>query len=303
MDDGEFLACDWGTTHLRAWGIGAGGNILRRELFPWGVAKLTAGEAERKFHTEVRPRMQAQALPAFLCGMIGSDLGWIQVSYEQCPAGLGKLAASLRRLEAKPGVWIVPGLLSDGVFGAPDVMRGEETQLLGWVAQDASRKTGRIMICHPGTHTKWTLVVDGQVIRFVTYMTGELFDVLRTQSILRTSATADDHAAFDEGVAAASDGNALAARLFTIRARTVTGIDAPEASASYLSGLLIGAEVASIPRLLPTAQDMAINLLGDDSLCRRYARALSNRGVSSTIHSGENAVIAGLRELKAIAKI
>jgi 2-dehydro-3-deoxygalactonokinase len=83
----------------------------------------------------------------------------------------------------------------------------------------------------------------------------------------------------------------------------VTGIDPPEASASYLSGLLIGAEVASIPRLLPGAQDMEINLLGDERLCRRYARALSNRGVSSAIHNGEDAVIAGLCELKAMAKI
>jgi 2-dehydro-3-deoxygalactonokinase len=303
MDDGEFLACDWGTTHLRAWVIGARGKIVRHQLFPWGVGKLAAGDAERKFRTEVRPAMEAQALPALLCGMIGSDLGWLRVPYEFCPAGLGKLAASLRMLEGTPGVWIVPGLRNDEVSGTPDVMRGEETQILGWVAQDGSRETGRIIICHPGTHTKWTLVADGQVVRFVTYMTGELFDVLRNHSILRTNATADNDAAFDEGVAGASDGNALAARLFTIRARIVTGIDAPEASASYLSGLLIGAEVASIPRLLPAAQGMEINLLGDEGLCRRYARALSNGGFSSTIHSGENAVIAGLRELKAIAKI
>src|SRR5438477_4894503 len=124
-------------------------------------------------------------------------------------------------------------------------MRGEETQILGWLALNPERRDGRHVLCHPGTHAKWVLIEDGRIVRFVTAMTGELFAVLSQHSVLKTDAPADDDAAFDLGLAAADGGGALAARLFTARARVVGG-DAPASSTpSYLSGLLIGAEVAS----------------------------------------------------------
>src|SRR4051812_27927523 len=193
----EFLACDWGTTHLRAWVLTADRHILRHQTFPYGVSRLSRGEAKQIFSNNIRRTMEAEHLPALLCGMIGSDLGWTPVPYQACPAGLSTLADALFQIEDRPGAWIVPGLRCAGITDAPDVMRGEETQILGWLAEDSSRGSGRLVICHPGTHTKWALIDDGCIVRFITAMTGELFDVLRSHSVLQTDSAAGDENAFD----------------------------------------------------------------------------------------------------------
>jgi 2-dehydro-3-deoxygalactonokinase len=285
------LACDWGTTNLRAWTLDEAGAVVADRDFPLGVSRLAPGEAASRFEREVRPGLDAAGLPAILCGMVGSNLGWATVPYADCPAGLGDLAASLAAVA--DGVRIVPGLRCEGLAGAPDVMRGEETQVLGWLAQNPDRRTGRHLVCHPGTHAKWVLVEDGRIGRFVTAMTGELFAVLGQHSLLKSDAPADDDAAFDEGLAAAGSGDALAARLFTARARVVGGRAEPESTPSYLSGLLIGAEVASVPGLLgETPKQVA--LLGDAALCGRYRRALERIGAAVETFDGEAAAIAGL---------
>lgn len=288
------LACDWGTTNLRAWTLDRSGAVVRSKELPLGVSKLAPGEAARRFETEVRPALDAQALPAVLCGMIGSNLGWTVAPYAECPAALSDLSGAM--IEVAPGVRIIPGLRCAGIAGAPDVMRGEETQVLGWLAQRPDRATGRHLICHPGTHAKWVLVEEGRIARFVTAMTGELFAVLSTHSLLRSEAPADDPQAFDAGLDAAQDGGALAARLFTARSRVAGGQAAAETTPSYLSGLLIGAEVASVPSLLD-AGDLPVILLGDAALCARYRHALDRRGLTSETFDGEAAAIAGLLAL------
>jgi len=290
------LACDWGTTNLRAWTLDAAGAVVAEKDFSLGVSKLAPGEAASRFESEVRPGLDATGLPAILCGMIGSNLGWTTVPYADCPAGLADLAASLTVVA--DGVRIVPGLRCDGLAGAPDVMRGEETQVLGWLAQHPERRAGRHLVCHPGTHAKWVLVEDGRIARFVTAMTGELFAVLGRHSLLKSEAPADDAAAFDEGLAAAGRGDALAARLFTARARVVGGKAESDSTPSYLSGLLIGAEVASVPGLLGEAPKH-VALLGDAGLCARYRRALERIGVAVEAFDGEAAAIGGLFALGA----
>jgi 2-dehydro-3-deoxygalactonokinase len=240
--------------------------------------------------------MGADGLPAILCGMIGSNLGWRQVDYLTCPAGLEDLRRGL--CTVAEGVRIVPGLRGEGLAGAPDVMRGEETQVFGWLRQDEARMRDRHVLCHPGTHAKWILIEDGRIVRFITAMTGELFAVLRKHSVLRSDAPADDEAAFDAALRAAEDGGALAARLFTARSRVTAGGQAAESTPSYLSGLLIGAEVASVPKLLGVALDQPIALLGDEVLCRWYGRALSRQGVRSTTYDGEAAALAALTALQ-----
>jgi 2-dehydro-3-deoxygalactonokinase len=286
------LACDWGTTNLRAWTLDAEGQVLADVDFPLGVSRLPQGEAARRFTDEVRPALQAQGLPAVLCGMIGSNLGWTEAPYVDCPAAAEDLFRAL--VEVEPGVRIAPGLRCDGLAGAPDVMRGEEVQLFGWLAADPDRRTGRQVVCHPGTHAKWILVEDGRIIRFVTAMTGELFAVLRKHSVLKSPADPDDPAAFDAGLAAAGDGGALAARLFTARSRVVGQDASPDSTPAYLSGLLIGAEIASLPQLLGIGPDAPIALLGDPGLTRWYARALTAAGRRVSEHDGEAAAVAGL---------
>lgn len=293
-----FLAADWGTTNLRAWTVAPGGGVVARREFPFGVAKLARGESATVFEREVRPALDAEGVPALLCGMIGSNLGWVEVPYLPCPADLADLAVGLAEaMGASAPAFIVPGVRGVRPDGAPDVMRGEETQLLGWAAQTPERAVGRHLVCHPGTHTKWALMQDGRIERFVTAMTGELFDILGRHSVLQASAGDEDAAAFDRGLAAAGDGAALAARLFTTRSRVVTGAMPAVEARSYLSGLLIGADVAATPALLDAGEGCPIHLLGDARLCRLYARALQRQGCEADISDGEAAALAGLNAL------
>jgi len=289
------LACDWGTTNLRAWTLDQDGAVVADRDFPGlGVSRLAAGEAERRFREEVRPALSADGLPAILCGMVGSNLGWTVAPYAECPAGLDDLARRLTPIDGAEWIRIVPGVRSRGFNGQGDVMRGEETQLFGWLSRRPEAAEGRHLVCHPGTHAKWMLVEDGRLTGFVTAMTGELFAVLRKHSVLKSDAEPDDAAAFAEGLEAAGEGDALAARLFTARARVV-GMGRPaETTPSYLSGLLIGAEAAAVPRLLGCTGDEPVALLGDPQLCALYARALDRRGVASETHDGEAAAVAGL---------
>ena len=291
MTSAALLACDWGTTNLRAWTLDAAGAVVKEAEFPLGVSTLAAGEAARRFEHEVRPALAAEGLPAILCGMVGSNLGWALAPYADCPAGFADLARAT--LPVAPRVRIIPGLRCAGLTGAPDVMRGEETQILGWLALHPERQRGRILLCHPGTHAKWVLIEDGRIVRFVTAMTGELFAVLSRHSVLKHDAPANDAEAFAAGLAAAGDGGALAARLFSARSR-VAGGDAPAASTpSYLSGLLIGAEIASLPAALDLEGNPVI-LLGDATLCELYRRALQRRGMACESFDGRGAAIAGL---------
>ena len=205
----RFLALDWGTTNLRAFIADAAGRPLLRRDFPLGVAGLAPGEAAQRFVNEVRPAMQAEALPALLCGMIGSTLGWQAVPYADCPATFSGLAGALQRVEAEgPPVWIVPGLRTQRPDGGPDVMRGEETHIFGWAMADPGRQRGTHLVCHPGTHAKWARVVNNRIDQFVTAMTGELFALLRTHSALKVAGAVPSDSAFEQGLAAAGDGGA-----------------------------------------------------------------------------------------------
>jgi 2-dehydro-3-deoxygalactonokinase len=302
MSSGPFLAVDWGTTNVRAWRLDEGGRALQRAEFPLGVAQLRPGEAAARFESEIRPALGARDLPALLCGMIGSTLGWANARYLECPVSLAKLAGSL--LEVAPGVRIAPGLTCAGLIG-PDLMRGEETQVLGWQAADPARLYGRHLLCHPGTHAKWVRIEEGPVTRFVTAMTGELYDVLGAHSVLKFDPPAGeddfDAEAFDRGGAAAGDGGALGSRLFGLRGLTVSGQLPAAAVPSWLSGLLIGAEIASLWPLVAGSDEKVVHVVGAARLCERYARVLTARGVGCEIADGETAVIAGLTRIWAAA--
>ena len=295
MPNAAVLACDWGTTNLRAWTLDAAGGVVAEREFALGVSTLQPGEAAARFKSEVRPALAAEGLPAVLCGMIGSNLGWTVAPYVDCPVGVEDLGRQM--VAPEPGgdwVRIIPGVRGEGLGGAGDVMRGEETQLFGWLALNPDRARGRHVVCHPGTHAKWMLLEDGRLTRFVTAMTGELFAVLRKHSVLKSDASPDDPAAFAEGLAAAGEGDALAARLFTARARVVGKGKPADSTPAYLSGLLIGAEVASVPQLLGVRPETRVAVLGDAALCSLYSQALAARGLACQSFDGEAAAVAGL---------
>jgi len=285
------LVCDWGSTSLRAWTLDAAGDVVGRERFALGVNRLAPGEAAKRFDDEVRPALGAGALPALLCGAIGSNVGWKTVPYVDCPAGLDQIAGGV--LEVRDDVWITPGLRCDGLGGACDVLRGEETMAMGWLALGPDDRQGRRLVCQPGTHSKWLVIDDGRIVRFLSAFTGELFAVLSAHSLLRNDGQTHDRAAFAAGLAAAGEGDALLSRLYTARSRVAGGAAAAESTASYLSGLLIGAEVAGTPRLLGL-EGAPVVLLGDKPARDRYATALDRRGVVTRQADGEAAVLAGL---------
>lgn len=293
---GELLAADWGTTNLRVWRLEPDGRVLQRQEFPhFGVSQLASDEARRRFVDEIRPAMRGEGLPAALCGMVGSNLGWAPAPYVDDPLDLAQLTAAVTRLDAGGPAFVIPGVRDRGFDGRGDVMRGEETQLFGWLELEPGAKAGPRLVCHPGTHAKWMRVEEGRLIRFVTAMTGELYAVLGAHSILRWTSGGDLGEAFDEGVDAAGDGSALAARLFSARARVVGLGAAAETTASFVSGLLIGAEIAATPRLVGASDEAEeVVLIGDPVLCRLYGRALDRRGRRHRWIDGEAAALAGL---------
>ena len=291
------LACDWGSTNLRAWTFDCEGREVARRDFDLGVNRLSPGEAGKKFLTEVRPRLEAEHLPALLCGGVGSNIGWRTVPYVDCPADLEAVSGGL--LSPDENVWIAPGIRCESLSPAGDVLRGEETQALGWVAADPARSRGRHLLCQPGTHSKWLVVEDGRIVRFLSAFTGELYAVLSSHSILRSDGKVHDEAVFEEGLIAAAEGDGLLNRIYSARSR-VAGRGADQGSTgSYLSGLLIGAEVAATPRLLGLEGEPVI-LLGGPALCTRYSIALGRRKVQFALADGEEAVKSGLL---AIAKM
>jgi len=292
----DILAADWGTTHLRAWRLRPDGAVVDVRRFAWGVAALRPGEAARRLEQDVRPALGAQTLPAVLCGMVGSAMGIVATPYVDCPAGVEALAAGLFQVDDR--TWIAPGVRCTRPDGYPDVMRGEETKVLGWLALDERRRSGDHVLCLPGTHGKWVLVRDGRIHQFMTCMSGELFALLSAHSVLRSGAPPSDDAAFAEGVRFGAAEGPLASRLFTVRSRMVgQGLEAGKA-ASYPSGLLIGDETSRLPRLLGLASGDSIGLMGESALCALYESALRVQGLKIESADGEAAVTAGLALLR-----
>ena len=294
-----FLAVDWGTTNLRAWVVGDDGAVLAEERFPWGVGKLPPGEPERRLQESVRPVLSAEELPVLMCGMIGSTLGMVEVPYLDAPAGLDDLARALHRVDGHdPAVFIAPGLRCVRPNGDPDVMRGEETKILGWASLDPARQAGRRLLVLPGTHAKWALIEDGRIVRFITAMSGELFDLLSRHSVLKSDEGPDDPAAFAAGLRTGAEPGPLAAKLFTARSRVVGGDMPKSAVRDYVSGLLVGDETAHLPAMIGAVDDDGvIDLMGDPALCALYETAFAQRGVRTAVHDGDAAVLAGLTAL------
>lgn len=281
-----FIAVDWGTTNRRAWRLESG--ALAQE-FEDGRGVLTVEKPDFPAAVaQIRERLGDH--PMLLAGMIGSNRGWVEAPYAPCPAGLDAIAGALAW--AEPGrTAIVPGLSS---ADPPDVMRGEEVQILG--AVEAGLVPADALVCHPGTHNKWVTLVGGRVTRFRTVMTGELFSLLKSHSILSDlladEMTVDD--AFCAGVARGLDGALLSAELFSVRAGVLLGTRRKADATDFTSGLLIGADVAFG---LKEASDGEVFVMGRPDLTRLYAAALGVAGRRAKEVDGETAFLAGIKAI------
>jgi 2-dehydro-3-deoxygalactonokinase len=294
----EWIAVDWGTSNLRVWGIDVGGRVLFSRASAQGMGKLTPDAYPRVLADILAPDIAPAGKPidVLICGMAGARHGWREAPYLDAPADLGALAAAAVTA-SMPGARlcarILPGVCQrDG--GAEDVMRGEETQLLGLTALVPD--FGGI-VCMPGTHSKWVALSGHRVERFATVMTGELFEVLRTHSVLRHACTGSvqgpDHAeGFESGLVVGVDApQRLPVMLFKVRAGALLSGRTPDWCAGYLSGLLIGAEVGAQREWIGRG-DLAI--VGMASLVALYAQAMAKAGTQARIVDGHTASLAGL---------
>jgi len=290
MDWAEgFIAADWGTTNRRAYLIGPDGALQDEMEDGKGILSVPAGGFPEAV-AELRSRLGDR--PMLLAGMIGSNRGWVEAPYVAAPAGGEEIARKL--IWPEPGrTAIVPGVsYVDGV--AADVMRGEEVQIVG--AAVGGLVPGDCLLCHPGTHNKWVELRGGRITAFRTVMTGEIFNLLKGKSILAdlldTPAAADD--SFSAGVRHGLGEDDLTAELFSVRARVLLGRGRREEAASYISGLLIGADVRIGMRMHSEGE---IIVMGRPELTGLYAAALAIAGCSAREVDGEQAFLAGVRNL------
>lgn len=285
---------DWGTSNLRIWLVDSQGAVLGERQSPEGMGSLDKAAYPAVLEGHLSALGAPSDLPVVVAGMAGARTGWREAPYVETPAPLvGLFQHAVQPEGVSRPVYILPGVCQrEG--GAYDVMRGEETQLAGALEQGLDNA----LFCLPGTHSKWALVEDGQVRRFSTVMTGELFNLISRQSILRLSVPEDgdaeaDPEIFDAAVAQALEpGFALTSVLFSIRAEGLLAPDAKINPAARLSGLLIGAEIAAIRDDLQRYGKAY--LIGTGKLTRLYARAITKAGGEPVMLDGGLLVRRGL---------
>ncbi|OWV71902.1 2-dehydro-3-deoxygalactonokinase [Rhizobium sp. R634] len=294
MTNSAYVAVDWGTSSFRLWLIGSNGSILAERRSGEGMTSA----AKTGFSTVLSGHLAAveapASLPVIICGMAGAKQGWFEAGYIDVPASL---ASILTGAVSVPGesrdIRILPGLAQRDA-ARPDVMRGEETQLLGALGRAS---VGAQAVCMPGTHSKWVHVNDGKVTGFSTFMTGELFDAISKHTILSHAVAGAeeqpaDAAAFEAAVSAAFAQPALASNLlFAARSgQLLHGISAAAAQAR-LSGTLIGLEIAGA---LQDAANSNITLVASGRLQGLYEQAFRTLSLDFTAIDADAAVRRGL---------
>lgn len=299
-EDSAIIGIDWGTSSLRAWLLDGKGSVNNFYTGAHGISQI----ADKDFAAvlalvlgELGPK--ASNAPIIMCGMIGSAQGWRDAGYLQKSAGIAELAAAAIPLQHAPSAWIVPGVQSVSADGLADVMRGEETALAGIMA---SQKITEGLFCLPGTHSKWVVIEESQITSLSTFMTGEVFQLMRQHSILSPlmpeleQDASEDGDGFIQGLELAAGKLGLLHQLFAVRAGILTGQFNSASAASILSGLAIGSEIKHITRLAQ-AQPTPIFLNAAGVMAHLYQTALAHFNIECQLIDGEEASRAGLYEI------
>ena len=286
-----FIALDWGTSSFRAYHVGAGGEVLAEEADSNGILSVSDGGFEEALEGHIGG--WDRSLPVLAAGMITSRQGWIELPYVDCPAGPEDLARTMHRHEAKSGrvIHFATGLHLRSDSLGHDVMRSEEVQVFGSLGQGVTH------FITPGTHSKWIDVDGEKITRFATYVTGETFSVLRKNTILGRLMTSDavDEVSFAQGVVKAqADPSGLLHSLFSVRSLGLFNEIPAEALSSYLSGLVIGTEVAHA--LQSRSRRAGYMILASPKIGGRYAKALEVVGVEAR-YGDPLAIVHGLRKI------
>ena len=291
----KLIGIDWGSTNFRAYLIGDDAQILDKKSSGCGMLSLAPNAFGDALRREVGDWLATHTtIPIVMAGMVGARKGWKEAEYLHCPVSLDQLTDSLTRVDFDPShpTYIIPGLAMMKQ-DMPDVLRGEETQLLGAVSTSGQYE----VFCLPGTHSKWVSVKNNTVQEFRTFMTGELFSLLETKSILAKQMhnQIDDEDAFFQGVNKAKRYQGLLSELFQVRAAMLLGQRQESSSRSYLSGLLMGYEIMSSRQFWESVEEVPIKVIAADAMTSWYLKALSGFGCSTAIAiDPEQAVVDGL---------
>ncbi len=283
------IGVDWGTSSFRAYRLAADGRVIDRTISPTGILFVEAGRFADVLRRAILPWVNAGERHVLLSGMVGSRQGWVEAPYLPCPAGAADLAGATIPVPFDGAeVRLVPGLTAEDAAGVPEVMRGEETQIIGALAEFGE---GGIA-CMPGSHSKWVRVEGGRIIGFSTFMTGEAFAAFSGHTILSRMLKADappDPEALRRGLSRSADAGGLLRHLFGVRTLGLFGRLSETSAASYLSGLLLGHEVRQALAAAPDAGPVV--LIGDPKLCGLYAEAIDVCGGAARIAKGEAAAM------------
>ena len=295
------IALDWGTTSLRAYRVGLNGKVLQTRIVGAGIQKLPEDGFMGAFIAVAGDWVRTHSSAVLMAsGMVGARQGWHEVPYVQAPATLAQLASGLAQINLGDArhLYLVPGISYQPTEGAPDVMRGEETQVFGALADTASAD----VIVLPGTHSKWVYMNGGRVERFATYLTGEVFELLATHSILAAmmSGATEDKQVFADGLGVGFEsGGALLRNLFGTRAKALFDQLPEDSGRAYLSGLLIGTELADALRVLDDSvlapPALSVMVIAEAALARTYAHALQLIGLEPSIGPADAAPAGMLR--------
>jgi 2-dehydro-3-deoxygalactonokinase len=281
------IVIDWGTTNFRAYLLGESGQILENRTASQGVLSVSDFP---KALDELLDGWHSTPYPIVMSGMVGSSKGWVEVDYVDTPVQFSSLVNALHRIDERH--FIVPGVRFSREHHI-DLMRGEEVQVFG------AEEDG--VFCLPGTHSKWVTVLGGQITNVSTYMSGELFQLLSSGSILAVKEVpqVEDNESFMWGVQKAQDAQPLSALLFTARSFMLNGALDPQHVESYLSGLLIGCE---LKHAVKTAED-AVYLIAEPSLARLYQDGLSVFNKQGRVLSSEAVTVRGVWRIAQAAGI
>ncbi|MEZ3498663.1 2-dehydro-3-deoxygalactonokinase [Pantoea sp. KPR_PJ] len=285
----SYIAIDWGSTNLRAWYYhdGVCQQARRSES---GITRLNGRTPAEVFHA-VTEGWPVDDLPVIMAGMVGSNAGWMNAPYLPCPVSLEDIASHLTRVEQRG--WIVPGLsihAEDNV----NVMRGEETQLLG-----AARLLPASCYVMPGTHCKWVSEAQRQIVSFRTLMTGELHHLLLNHALIGTGLPEQvaDADAFRQGLETGVHDRSILRRLFEVRAAHVLGVRPRESVSEFLSGLLIGHEVALMAETFVEEKTAPLTLIAGPALAERYLQAMALCGLPAQRLDSDRAFQHGIRSI------
>jgi 2-dehydro-3-deoxygalactonokinase len=282
-----WIAVDWGTSHLRAWAMSDTDEVLAEAQSDNGMGRLAPDAFEPALLELVAPWLAGDT-EVVACGMVGSRQGWTEAPYAATPCrplDLTPVPAPAR--DPRLRLRLIPGVKQEN---PPDVMRGEETQIAGFLAGNPGFEG---VLCLPGTHTKWAAISAGEITGFRSFMTGELFAAIGHQTVLRHSVGEGwNDAAFAEAVSESlSHPEMLAANLFTIRAHGLLRGPDPDAASARLSGLLLGAELGGAR---PWWLGREVAIIGSARTSAVYAAALRQQGVAPQITDGSAMTRAGL---------